>query len=404
LTCHQNSAKIDDMEYIQRLLESRLSAVLKRKKSVLLLGPRQTGKTTLLQRFQCDRNISLLRPELRLRYEKEPSLLFAEVEGLPSKGTRLPRIILDEIQRVPSLLDVVQELIDRRKAQFILTGSSARKLRHSSPVNLLPGRVIALRLDPFLLEEMPHRPLDDFLLQGSLPGIVLTASPEEKQEDLVSYSTVYLEEEVRAEALVRHLGVFARFLELAAMESGRIVNFHKMSQVLGISHTTVAAYYQILEDCLIVERVDPFTRSRTRTKLTKSSKYLFFDMGVRRVCAREGLAPPRDQKGLLFEHWVGLELIRALRVRGSLWRLRFWRDPDGPEVDWVLEGDKSLIPIEVKWTEAPTMADARHLSVFCQEYPEATEAYIICRTPHRMKLGKNVIAVSWKDIPNLIPL
>jgi predicted AAA+ superfamily ATPase len=124
-------------------------------------------------------NISFLRPEVRLRYEKEPSSLIAEVEGILSKKRRLPLVVLDEIQRVPSLMDVVQDLVDRHKAQFILTGSSARKLRHGPSVNLLPGRVVALRLDPFLLEEMPERPLDDFLLQGSLPGIVMTLSPME---------------------------------------------------------------------------------------------------------------------------------------------------------------------------------------------------------------------------------
>jgi len=231
---------------------------------------------------------------------------------------------------------------------------------------------------------------------------IMGKSQMEREEDLASYGVVYLEEEVRSEALVRNLAIFARFLELAAIESGGIVNFHKMSQTLGISHTTVAGYYQILEDCLIVERVDPFTRSRTRAKLTKSSKYLFFDMGVRRVCAREGLAPPRDQKGLLFEQWVGLELIRALHAWGGPWRLRFWRDPDGPEVDWVLEGEQSLIPIEVKWTETPTMADARHLHLFRREYPEAGEAYIVCRAPRRMKLGEGVTALPWRDISTLV--
>ena len=145
---------------------------------------------------------------------------------------------------------MAQDLIDRGRANFILTGSSARKLRRGARINLLPGRVAALRIDPFSLLELPAKDLHERLLYGSLPGILSVGNNVDRETDLESYVTTYLEEEVRAEAVVRNLGDFARFLELAASESGGIINLRKLSQEIGVAHTTIGAYYQILEDCL----------------------------------------------------------------------------------------------------------------------------------------------------------
>src|SRR3989338_8570228 len=167
---------------------------------------RQTGKTTLISCFKSDLFISLVPPEIRQRYEKSPGLLTGEVETLENKGvSKRPLVFLDEVQKVPSILDSVQDLIDRRKANFILTGSSARKLRRGSQVNLLPGRVVALRLDPLILREAPASNLEERLLFGALPGILSVAHSEERETDLESYVTTYLEEEIRAEAVVRNL-------------------------------------------------------------------------------------------------------------------------------------------------------------------------------------------------------
>ena len=366
------------------------------------MGPRQTGKTTLLGRLRSDLSLSFVQPALRQRYEKDPSLLQAEVEALrPRRGEPLC-VLLDEIQKIPIILDVVQDLIDRHKALFVLTGSSARKLRRSPAANLLPGRVVSLRLDPLTLLELPNRPLRERLSYGDLPGLVTVPSDRDRQQDLESYVTVYLEEEIRAEALVRNVGSFARFLELAAAESGQIVNFRKLSQEIGVAHTTIADYYQILEDCLVAERVEPFTRSRTRRKLTKTEKYLFFDLGVRRVAAHEGALLHPAVFGSLFEQMVGLDLIRLSRLSSKRPVVRFWRDPDGPEVDWVLEQEESLIPIEVKWTSAPSGRDTKHLQVFLQEYPEGRRGYIVCQTPRRLKLGPVIEAIPWQDVSELI--
>lgn len=387
---------MERMDYIPRTIEPALKHALARGKSVLLLGPRQTGKTTLVERMQADLSVSFVGTATRLRYEKNPSLLEGELKQLKIKPGQRPLVVLDEVQKVPLIMDVVQDLIDRKQGQFILTGSSARKLRHGPHVNLLPGRVVALRLDPYDFSESPDRPLEDRLTYGDLPGILNVEKNKDQETDLQSYVGTYLEQEVRAEALVRQLASFARFLELAASESGLVVNFRKLSQEIGVAHTTVAGYYQILEDCLISERIDPFTRSAHRKKLTRAVKHVFFDLGVRRAAAGESAHPTRERWGHLFEQWVGLQLLRRLRTAGG--RLRFWRDLNGPEVDWLIERDDELVPIEVKWADSPRPQDARHLQVFLSEYPEAKRAYIVCRTPRPLQLAPRVVAIPWHDL------
>lgn len=390
------------MNYIPRSIESSLAHHLQRGKSILLLGPRQTGKTTLLSRFPADLHISLIEPNVRQRYEKDPSLLSGEVRALKASVPRQrPLVIVDEVQKVPLLLDVVQTLIDDRVAQFILTGSSARKLRRSGALNLLPGRVVSMRLDPLSYAEYPGPDLEERLQYGALPAIVQTTVHADREVDLQSYVETYLEEEIRAEALVRNIGTFLRFLEYAGLESGNIVNHHKLAQELGISHTTIAAYYEVLEDCLIAERVDPLTQSATRKKLTKSSRYLLFDLGVRRCCAQEGPKMGKVRFGMLFEQYVGLELIRAARQIGST-QIRFWRDPDGPEVDWVIERHHQLIPIEVKWTDTPQASDARHLVTFLSEYPTAKRGYVVCRTTRPVQLTPQIQAIPWQQVDQLV--
>ncbi len=229
-------------------------------------------------------------------------------------------------------------------------------------------------------------------------------SKNEKERELLldAYVTIYLEEEIRAEAIVRDLGHFARFLELAASESGKLVNFTKLSQEIGISHSTIANYYQILEDCLVAERIEPIITSKTRRKLTKTQKYLLYDLGVRRIAAREGRLLSREQMGHVFEQYVGLELIRLIRLSEKRITLKFWRDLTGIEVDWVIDINGVYIPIEVKWTTTPTIQDTKHLQIFLDEYPESKMGYIICQTPHRMKLSDKILALSWNHIDDFL--
>ncbi len=390
------------MEYVKRLVEKDIDRALARGKSVLLLGARQTGKTTLLERIPHEFSLSMVRPGTRQRYEKTPSILAGEIEALKTESSaKKPLVLLDEIQKVPQILDVVQDLIDRKIAQFVLTGSSARKLKRGSSMNLLPGRVVAIPLFPFVFKEHSPASLERMLLDGSLPGMI-APSLKDAEKDLESYVTTYLEEEIRQEALVRNVGAFARFLEYAASESGQVVNYAKLSQEIGLSLTTIQSHYQILEDCLVAQRVEPLIESKTRRRLTRSQKYLLFDLGVRRLAAQEGRRIPKEALGRLFEQWVGLELLRCAEYAAEKTRIRFWRDPAGPEVDWVIDRENEKIPVEVKWTENPTLADAKHLKIFLSEYGDAKTGYVVCRTPRRVKLDKNILAIPWREVDDLV--
>lgn len=393
------------MIHLKRKIAPSIQHALHRGKSVLLLGPRQTGKTTLIhQQIEHDIYYSFIQPAVRQAYEREPSLLAGEIEAeIQQKKLRDPIVVIDEVQKVPLILDVVQDLIDRRIARFILTGSSARKLKRGANINLLPGRVVLLHLDPLSLNEMsqPLPSLSTLLLYGSLPGVFTENSISDKDIDLNTYVKTYLEEEVRAEALIRNIGHFAKFLFLAAGESGNLMNFNKLSQEIGIAHTTIANYFQILEDCLLVERIEPLTHSSTRSRLSKAAKFLFFDLGVRRLCAEEGANLPLTTMANLFEQFVGLELIRNARLQNALVKILYWRDHAGPEVDYIIQQNSHYIPVEVKWNERPTKKDCRHLELFLKEY-NATKGYIVCQTPKRFLLAENIIAVPWQEIDLLV--
>lgn len=393
------------MQYIPRLIEKNLLESIKRGKSILLLGARQTGKTTLLKHLALsDLSYTLLDSEVRLRFEKSPNQLRQEIAAFKQlHAMRMPIVVIDEVQKTPALMDVIQLIIDNREAQFILTGSSVRKLRRHAQFNLLPGRVINFHLDPFCLLEISKQSpnLEQLLLYGSLPGIYLEDDTNIKQIELEAYVRNYLEEEVRGEALVRQLGSFARFLELAALETGNPININKLSQELGIGRHTISEYFCVLEDCLITERIEPITNNKTRKRLTKASKYLFFDLGIQRITRAEGSQLSSKIMGQLFEQFVGLELLRYLRAMLPSGRLRYWRDHAGPEIDYVIELNRRFLPIEVKWTETPSIKDGKHLIKFMDEYDCIKPSYIICRCHQPMLLRKDTIAIPWQSLTSV---
>lgn len=397
------------MVYIKRLLGAHARKALARGKSILLLGARQTGKTTFVhEELQPDIKISFASRTMRLRYEKNPELLEHEIQSALSKFTRPPIIFIDEVQKIPAIMDSVQYIIDNKWAQFILSGSSARKLKSGTEINLLPGRVVFFNLAPLTYQEIPDNNLniEDILIFGSLPGIILEQDLENKELDLLSYVTTYLEDEIRAESTVRNIGHFAQFLQIAAGESGKNCNMTKLSHDVGVAATTISNYFQILVDCLIAHRIEPITETSTKRRLISSTRYLFFDLGVRRVCANEGTKLPARLLGDLFEQYVGLQLLAYRDLNNRLAKLRYWRDSAGPEIDYVLEIERKYIPIEVKWSTAPTLQDAKHLIKFLKEYPNATEAYIICRTTAEYVLGdnNNIKVIPWKQLHTLFTI
>lgn len=392
------------LNYIPRLLEIEIKHTLKRGKSILLFGARQTGKTTMLKKgIKPDLFYSFANIELRQRYEKNPVAFAHELEAELTIDQHKKLVAIDEIQKIPIIFDVIQDLIDRNLAQFILTGSSARKLKYGK-ANLLPGRVVTFTLHPLMVNEIPSPlpTIEKLLLYGALPGVFREPSPDDQELDLSTYVKTYLEEEVRAEAIVRNIGMFARFLELAANEAGNLINFSKLASVIGIQRKSIASYYQILEDCLIAEKIEPLAVKKTRRKLSQALKYLFFDLGVRRLCANEGQQLATNTLGNLFEQFVGLELIRHASVMANKFKVHYWRDHTGPEIDYVLTYGEKYVPIEVKWTDLPTSADCRHLNIFLAEYPNASRGFIVCRTPKKMLLTPKILAVPWQEISSII--
>lgn len=385
----------------------------------LLFGARQTGKSTLLHRIADvnTRVFNLQEHRTRLELERDPHV-FTQI--LEADDRSLLVVCVDEIQKVPALLDEVQYLYDTYpgRFRFLLTGSSARKLKTSS-ANLLPGRAHLFKLFPLNLRErqgntesrvfpvqtepfetgFPEPVLEDLLLFGSLPGVSLE-NEETRVRTLESYVDLYLEEEIRRESLVRNMGAFQQFLELAATESGRIINLTNISRESGVPVATLRTYYQVLEETFVGYRIPAFGAAGRKRVLT-TPRFLFFDNGVWNAAARYGFSSDllKTQIGLLFENWVGQELMHRCLYTGRAYRLSFWRTAHGAEVDYVLETPDEAIPIEVKATESPTMADASHLKLFLETYPQrARRGFIVCRCREPRRLADNVEAVPWKSL------
>ncbi len=388
---------IRESMWYNRTITPRLLATIERGKSILLFGPRQTGKTSLVTRLKHDLYINLMRASALQRYEANPDTLLKEITALNKSLGHPPLVIIDEVQKLPAITDTVQILIDDKIAQFIITGSSARKIK-----NLLPGRVIKYTLSPLMLNEINDQALDlKFILEnGSLPEIFSMKLQNEIDEILSSYVNLYIEEEVRKEALVRNIANFSNFLQLACIESGNIVNLRAIGSEVGVTHNTITEYYRILQDCMLVEIIAPLTKSATRKRLTKASKYLIYDLGVRRIGAGESLNLSIRSMSFNFEQFVGLELCRIARQHPKKIKVLYWRSHDGPEVDYVLEIAGQYIPIEVKWTENPGLKDMRHLLTFISEY-SVQRAYIICRCDLPRLLDHNVLALPWNQLPEM---
>lgn len=330
------------------MYERAIQPLLSRgRRSILLLGPRQVGKSTLLGLLEPDLVINLASPAAFRDYVTRPDRLEAELRAADS-STRT--VLLDEVQRVPALLDAVQVILDDMpgRFRFLLSGSSARKLRRGQ-ANLLPGRIHVHYLHPLLASEMGSEfRLERVLAHGSLPGIYSERDPAARERDLRSYVDTYLREEIQLEALVRDIGAYTRLLEHVAAASGRVLNLRALCGDAGVSYETARRYLGVLEDTLVAFRV-PAWRGSDRSRLIAHPRVFLFDLGVRNALLRRPLDRPlEDERGLLLEHLVAYELHRRA---GDLWpeaRLWHFRTHGGTEVDFVLEVGRELWGIEVK--------------------------------------------------------
>lgn len=373
----------------------RIQDLTQYKHSLFLFGPRQVGKTYLIKNtLTSDLFIDLLKHQDFLRYTKDVSLLSQEVNALKQKETI---IVIDEIQRCPELLNEIHYLIEKEKGiKFILTGSSARKLRRTG-INLLGGRAITLHLHPLTHIELADTfRLDHALHFGTLPNIVLENNLQEKSHLLNSYVETYLKEEIQQEALTRNLPAFAKFIELAAYENGNILNFQNLAREIGIHSKTIKEYFAILEDTLLGFFLYPYTHS-SRKRLISHPKFYFFDCGVvttLRKSLTQELIKGTPNYGDAFEHFIMLEIKRLLDYYSREVRLSFFRTSDGAEVDLILEINQEIWAIEIKSSSSPRLADLRGLRSFMKDHPYK-RAICVCQTP-RPYLNENIEFLPWQ--------
>lgn len=365
-------------------------------RSFFLFGPRQTGKSSLIRsKFGDDAwTVDLLHGEEYSRYAKHPAQYRLDaVEKIRTGDTR--RFVLDEVQRIPELLNEVHALMEEHpERQFILLGSSARKLKRGG-ANLLAGRAVQRLLFPFTLAELgEHFNLDDALRFGTLPPL-LGLTDTEKQDTLKAYTETYLREEVQMEGFVRNLGGFYRFLEMAASASGELLNFSNIARECHLPVRTVQSYYEILEDTLIGFRLHPWLKSE-RKRLVAHPKFYFFDTGVTNAVNLRLTAPPDPRlTGRLFEQFIVLELHRYLHYTRSETRIFFWRTNTGAEVDLVLERHGELIgAFEIKSATEVSGNDFSGLRAFRNDNPGVPPAVVYRGTQAYRTDGIRVIP--WK--------
>lgn len=371
------------------------------KHSLFLFGPRQVGKTFLIKNtISSDIFIDLLNYSEFMRYIKDPSILYDEINNLKKDKIQ---IVIDEIQRCPKLLDVVQLVMENKPdVKFIMTGSSARKLKRAG-VNLLGGRAITQHLHPFIYEEAKdYFILEDVLKYGSIPSVFLEKDKPEKVRLLKSYVEIYLKEEIQQESLTRNIPAFALFLELAAHENGNILNFQNIAREAGVNSKTIKEYFCILEDTLLGFFIHPYSRSH-RTRIVSHPKFYFFDLGAVNALRGEllkDLTPGTTAYGMLFEHFILLELERIIDYREREIKISFFRTSDGAEVDFILEFADEIWAVEVKAKTKPHMSDLRGLRNFVKDH-KCVRALCVCQTPRSYKVG-GIEFLPWKDFINQI--
>ena len=342
------------------------------KGSYFLLGPRGTGKSTWLQQhYPKALRIDLLLGEEERRFSAYPEKI-RDVAASLSPGSTL---ILDEIQRVPRLLPEIHALIERKKEiQYIMTGSSSRKLRRSVG-DLLGGRALLRQMGPFLASELQENfSLSQALTTGLIPLICQSSDPEER---LLNYLHLYLKEEVQAEGLVRQIGDFTRFLEVASFSHATIWTTTDIARESSVKRATVDNYLQILEDLFLAFTIPVFTR-RAKRKLIAHSKFYFFDTGVYRILRPHGLLDSSQEiEGWALEGLVAQHLRNWVINQQQPHTLSFWRTQTGLEVDFIIYGPRGFWAIEVKRSPNLGPNDVKALTAFKEEYPEANCAFVI---------------------------
>ncbi len=365
--------------------------------SFFLFGARGTGKTHLLKtRFKKESvfYLDLLDPERNERYTLRPRTL---TEQLASLEPKVKWVVIDEIQKIPKLLDIVHQQIESTSLKFVMTGSSARKLRHGA-ANLLAGRAFVHHLFPLAVDEIGASfSLDQALAWGTLPRIFSLKTSEEKSDFLKAYAHTYLKEEITEEQVVRRLEPFRRFLFVAAQMSGQIINFSKIAREIGSTTPTVESYFEILEDTLVGILLEPFHES-IRKRQRGNPKFYFFDMGLERALSQTlsvVLKPHTYAYGLAFEHFIVNEIWKLSNYKKKDYRLSYLRTKDGVEVDLIVERPNlKRALIEIKSSERISEDDVRSLERIAKDIPDS-ESFCFSKDSTARKIG-SIQCLPWQ--------
>ena len=359
--------------------------------SIFLFGGRQTGKTTLLhQQFPGAIYYDLLDTTVKERLRRRPAILYEALREKPA-GTL---VIIDEIPEVPELLNEVHRLIVERQLVFILCGSSARKLKRKGH-NTLGGRALPVCLFPLVSAEIPDFDIDRAVTYGMIPSHYLARRPERL---LSGYIDIYLKEEIKEEALVRNLDGFHRFLEVAALTDGEIINNNNIAQECGVHATTVSSYFDILEDTLLGYRIPAYTKVMQR-RLVQAPRFYYFDVGIaNHLLRRKELVRGTADYGHAFEHLVIQELVAWLHYTHSDERLSYWRTYTGIEVDAII-GD-ARVAIEVKSAEEIQNKHLKNLRIFAEEHP-LSRLLVVSNDVFTRRIG-NIECLYVKDFFHLL--
>ncbi len=375
----------------------RLLKVTK-KRSFFLFGARSTGKSTLLKAsFSKDEMLwcNLLDPAEEDRFLRKPNTLYEMVKSLPDSTTH---VVIDEIQKVPKLLDVVHLLMGEVQQKFVMTGSSARKLKRGG-ANLLAGRAFVYHFFPLSFLELGEQfDLDMVLQWGSLPEIFRFDEEKERAQFLQAYANTYLKEEIWDEQFVRNLDPFRKFLEVAAQCNGKILNYSNIARDVGVEDKTVASFFSLLEDTLIGFFLEPFHNS-FRKRLSEKPKFYFFDLGVVRALSRRLTIPLAEKTyayGDAFEHFIILEIVRLASYFEPDYRFSYLRTPSDVEVDLVVERPgKPLLFIEIKSTEEIERTEISSFIRLTNDFGPC-EAICLSRDPYLKKID-HVTCYFWQS-------
>ena len=365
------------MNNIKRLL----SIELPEKQSAFLWGPRKTGKSTLLRsQFPDSQVFDFLDTDLFFRYSTRPALLEEELSGLTPEQLSQP-VILDEVQKIPRILDEVHRLIEKRQVSFILCGSSARKLKRGQ-ANLLGGRGWRYELHPFVTAELTDWNLLDILNKGLIPSHFLQKNAG---RSLKAYVQDYMKEEVFQEGLVRNIPAFSRFFDAMGYSHGELTNFLNISRDCGVDSKTVKEYYQILVDTLMGFMIEPFKKRQTRQVIIRTPKFYLFDTGVAGIITRRTLREERGELfGRAFEHFILMELVAYRSYFNLDFTINYWRTKSGLEVDFILADGE--IAIEVKGTHRVDSKDLSGIRTFAKELLPK-KAIVVCNEQVIRKVG-----------------